>query len=172
MPLDLIYDDPASDVLLDAATGVRRTVLPGGVRLLTETDRSVRSATLGLWLPVGSRDEKPEHAGSTHVLEHLLRIGRQVIISFPNFGHWRVRAELAFRGRMPVTDFMPEPWYDTPNIHHCTIRDFVGLCRDVGAHIEKATALDARGRPMRFAMPWWFWNLIGAQGVFLLRRGR
>ena len=105
------------------------------------------------------------------MLEHLLRIGRQVIISFPNFGHWRVRAELAFRGRMPVTEIMPETWYETPNIHHCTIRDFVGLCRDVGARIEKATALDARGRPMRFSMPWWFWNLIGAQGVFLLRRG-
>jgi len=72
MPLDLSYDDPASDVLLDAATGVRRSILPGGVRLLTQTDRSVRSATIGLWLPVGSRDETPAHAGSTHVLEHLL----------------------------------------------------------------------------------------------------
>lgn len=72
MPLDLSYDDPASDVLLDSATGVRRSILPGGVRLLTQTDRSVRSATIGLWLPVGSRDETPAHAGSTHVLEHLL----------------------------------------------------------------------------------------------------
>jgi predicted Zn-dependent peptidase len=72
MPLDLSYDDPASDVLLEPATGVRRSILPGGVRLLTQTDRSVRSATIGLWLPVGSRDEAPAHAGSTHVLEHLL----------------------------------------------------------------------------------------------------
>jgi len=104
------------------------------------------------------------------VLEHLLRIGRQVIISFPNFGHWRVRSELAFRGRMPVTEIMPDAWWETPNIHHCTIRDFVGLCRLIGARIETATALDARGRPMRFAMPWWVWNLFGAQGVFLLRR--
>src|SRR5690606_18679451 len=72
MPSDLLYDDPASDVLLDAATGVRRSILPGGVRLLTQTDRSVRSASIGLWLPVGSRDEAPAHAGSTHVLEHLL----------------------------------------------------------------------------------------------------
>ena len=106
------------------------------------------------------------------VLEHLLRIGRQVVISFPNFGHWRVRAELAFRGRMPVTEILPEAWYETPNIHHCTIRDFVGLCREVGARIERATALDARGHEMRFSLPWWVWNLIGAQGVFLLRRGR
>lgn len=72
MPADLIYDDPASDLLLDAAAGVRRSVLPGGVRLLTQVDRTVRSASLGLWLSVGSRDELPEHAGSTHVLEHLL----------------------------------------------------------------------------------------------------
>lgn len=72
MPCDLSFDDPASDVLLDAATGVRRSILPGGVRLLTQTDRSVRSATIGLWLPVGSRDETAAHAGSTHVLEHLL----------------------------------------------------------------------------------------------------
>ena len=72
MPVDLSYDDPSSDVLLDPATGVRRSILPGGVRLLTQADRSVRSATIGLWLPVGSRDETPAHAGSTHVLEHLL----------------------------------------------------------------------------------------------------
>ncbi|KMO12850.1 methionine biosynthesis protein MetW [Methylobacterium platani] len=105
------------------------------------------------------------------VLEHLLRIGRHAIVSFPNFGHWRVRSELLLRGRMPVTDTLPDPWYATPNIHHCTIRDFVGLCRMVGARIERASALDASGHPMRFALPWWVWNLVGTQGVFLLRRG-
>jgi methionine biosynthesis protein MetW len=105
------------------------------------------------------------------VLEHLLRIGRRAIVSFPNFGHWRVRSELLLRGRMPVTDILPDPWYETPNIHHCTIRDFVGLCRVVGARIERASALDASGHPMRFALPWWVWNLVGTQGVFLLRRG-
>lgn len=72
MPSDLTFDDSASDVMLDGAAQVRRSILPGGVRLLTQADRSVRSATLGLWLPVGSRDERPEHAGSTHVLEHLM----------------------------------------------------------------------------------------------------
>ena len=72
MPSDLTFDDPASDVMLDGTAQVRRSVIPGGIRLLTQTDRSVRSATLGLWLPVGSRDERPEHAGSTHVLEHLM----------------------------------------------------------------------------------------------------
>ena len=104
------------------------------------------------------------------VLEHLLRIGRRAIVSFPNFGHWSVRLELALRGRMPVTDNMPYSWYDTPNIHFCTIRDFVALCDEVGAEMERAVALNAGGKPMRVVLPWWVWNLFGEQGVFLLTR--
>jgi methionine biosynthesis protein MetW len=104
------------------------------------------------------------------VLEHLLRIGRRAIVSFPNFGHWRVRVDLGLRGRMPVTENMPYSWYDTPNIHFCTIRDFVELCREVGAQMEKAVALNAGGHPMRVTLPWWVWNLLGDQGVFLLKR--
>ncbi|MBL0404659.1 methionine biosynthesis protein MetW [Microvirga aerilata] len=104
------------------------------------------------------------------VLEHLLRIGRRAIVSFPNFGHWRVRFDLGIRGRMPVTENMPYSWYDTPNIHFCTIRDFVELCREVGAQMEKAVALNAAGQPMRMTLPWWAWNLLGDQGVFLLKR--
>jgi len=104
------------------------------------------------------------------VLEHLLRIGRRAIVSFPNFGHWSVRLDLALRGRMPVTGNMPYAWYDTPNIHFCTIRDFMELCRAVGARMEKAVALNAGGRPIRVALPWWVWNLLGEQGVFLLTR--
>ncbi len=104
------------------------------------------------------------------VLEHMLRIGRRAIVSFPNFGHWRVRYEIGVRGRMPVTGNLPHNWYDTPNIHFCTIRDFVRLCRELGAKIEQAHALDARGDPVRVNLPWWVWNLFGQQGVFLLRR--
>jgi methionine biosynthesis protein MetW len=104
------------------------------------------------------------------VLEQLLRIGRRAIVTFPNFGHWRVRTDLAVRGRMPVNENMPYSWYDTPNIHYCTIRDFVALCGEVGAQIERAVALDAGGRPIRVVLPWWVWNLFGEQGVFLLRR--
>jgi methionine biosynthesis protein MetW len=104
------------------------------------------------------------------VLEHLLRIGRRAIVSFPNFGHWSVRLDVVLRGRMPVTKNLPYSWYDTPNIHFCTIRDFVELCREVGAQMEKAVALDAGGRPVRVTLPWWAWNLLGEQGVFLLKR--
>src|SRR6202171_4067336 len=63
-----------------------------------------------------------------HVLDELLRIGKRAIVSFPNFGFWRIRLSLFFRGRMPVTELLHNSWYDTPNIHLCTIRDFVVLC--------------------------------------------
>ena len=105
------------------------------------------------------------------VLEHMLRIGRRAIVSFPNFGHWRIRAHLTLRGRMPVTETLADAWYDTPNIHFCTIRDFVGLVELVNARMEKAVALDLAGRPVRVNAPWWFWNIFGQQAVFLLRRG-
>lgn len=104
------------------------------------------------------------------VLEHMLRVGRRAIVSFPNFGHWRIRGHLLLKGRMPVTDNLPDSWYDTPNIHFCTIRDFVALCDEVGAVKERAVALNASGRAAPNA-PWWFWNLFGAQAVFVLRRG-
>jgi methionine biosynthesis protein MetW len=104
------------------------------------------------------------------VIEHMLRIGRQAVVSFPNFGHWRIRLLLMFGGRMPRTDNLPETWYDTPNIHFCTIKDFHQLTLEVGARIERAVALNAWGTPLRLNAPWWFWNLFGEQAVFLLSR--
>lgn len=105
-----------------------------------------------------------------HVLEQMLRIGRRAIVSFPNFGHWRVRSQLMFRGRMPRTDSLNYSWYDTPNIHLCTIRDFVQLVDEIGASIDRAVALDRNGSKMRVNAPWWAWNLFGEQAVFLLHR--
>jgi methionine biosynthesis protein MetW len=104
------------------------------------------------------------------VLENMLRIGRHAIVSFPNFGHWRIRTQLAFRGRMPVTENLSYAWYDTPNIHFCTIRDFVGLVEVLDARIARAVALDRSGGPVRVNAPWWIWNLFGEQAVFLLER--
>jgi len=80
------------------------------------------------------------------VLEHLLRIGRHAAISLPNFGYWRVRLALLMGGRMPRTQALDYNWYDTPNIHLCTIADFIDLSRQTGATIEKAIALDSDGR--------------------------
>lgn len=104
------------------------------------------------------------------VLEHLLRIGRKAIVSFPNFGHWRVRSDLMFHGRMPVNDYLPYSWYNTPNIHFCTVRDFVNLCAETNATIEKAHGLKANGEGISFDAPWWFWNLFAEQAIFLLSR--
>ncbi|HEY4774102.1 MAG TPA: methionine biosynthesis protein MetW [Xanthobacteraceae bacterium] len=104
------------------------------------------------------------------VIEHMLRIGRHAVVSFPNFGHWKIRLLLLLGGQMPRTDNMSESWYDSPNIHVCTIKDFRALCSAVGAKMEKAVALNAWGKPLRLTAPWWFWNLFGEQAVFLLSR--
>ncbi len=105
------------------------------------------------------------------VLTQMLRIGRRAIVSFPNFGYWRVRLDLLLKGRMPVTAHLDHSWYDTPNIHLCTISDFVALAEELGAHIAGGVALDRKGAPIRLDAPWWVWNLFGAQAVFLLERG-
>ena len=106
------------------------------------------------------------------VLENLLRIGKRAIVSVPNFGHWKIRAQLAFTGRMPVTHSLAYSWYDTPNIHFCTIADFVALAREMRALIDRSVVLDRRGAPLRLNLPTWAWNLLGEQAVFLLHRER
>lgn len=79
------------------------------------------------------------------VLEEMLRIGRECVVTFPNFGNWRCRLDLATRGRMPVSRFMPYHWYDTPNIHFCTVRDFETLCRQRGIRILDRDMVGAGG---------------------------
>ncbi|HVZ07268.1 methionine biosynthesis protein MetW [Rhodopila sp.] len=109
--------------------------------------------------------EKPRE-----VLAQMLRIGTHAVVSFPNFGHWQVRWQLLSSGRMPMTATWDRPWYETPNIHPCTIRDFFALCEQEGYAVETWLAANERGR----RGPWrrfpWLANLFGEQGVFLLRR--
>ena len=81
------------------------------------------------------------------VLEHMLRIGRHAIVSFPNFGHWRIRAQVAFGGHMPLTRNLSYSWYDTPNIHFCTIQDFIAS----GAGDRRAHRARRRARSFRQA---------------------
>lgn len=104
------------------------------------------------------------------VLEQLVRIGRRVVVSFPNFGYWRVRWRLLTSGRMPVTSALPEPWYETPNIHFCTIDDFTALAASMHVAVERAIVLGGDGRPLRFPLGGPLTNLLGEQAVFLLRR--
>jgi methionine biosynthesis protein MetW len=105
-----------------------------------------------------------------HVLEQLLRIGRHAVVSFPNFGHWRIRLHLLTEGRMPVTPNMPESWYETQNIHYCTIKDFLALCATVEAKVERSVALNAYGQRIGLGLPFSWQNLIGEQAVFLLTK--
>jgi methionine biosynthesis protein MetW len=104
------------------------------------------------------------------VLEQLLRIGRRAIVSFPNYGHWLVRARLAFTGRMPVTENLPEAWYVSPNAHLCTIKDFADLCRVTEARVEQAVAFNASGQQLGTWIPLTVHNLMGEKAVFLLTR--
>jgi methionine biosynthesis protein MetW len=103
-----------------------------------------------------------------HVLETLIRIGKRAIVSFPNFGFWRIRLSLLWRGRMPVSELLHNPWYDTPNIHLCTIRDFVALCDEIGVHIERSVTLDRDGRPFALNPRGGLANLLAEQAVFVL----
>ncbi len=104
------------------------------------------------------------------VLNHLVRIGRHAIVSFPNFGYWRVRLSLLLLGRMPVTRRLGYQWYETPNIHFCTISDFTDLCRDLGITIERTLILSSADRLSRLAFLPGAANLLGEQAVFLLHR--
>ncbi|MCF8483195.1 MAG: methionine biosynthesis protein MetW [Rhodospirillum sp.] len=105
------------------------------------------------------------------VLEHLLRVADRAIVSFPNFAHWRGRWHLIARGRMPVSDYLPLQWWDTPNIHFCTLLDFRQLCQDMDIRVEKGLALNEQGHPQWFAADGPLANILAAQGVFLLSKG-
>lgn len=87
-----------------------------------------------------------------HVLSELLRIADRAVVSLPNFGHWRVRWALVTTGRMPETKALPEPWWSTPNIHLCTLRDFTALCEILDLRIETCAAL-IPGKPARMVDP-------------------
>lgn len=103
------------------------------------------------------------------VLQQLVRIGEQAIVSVPNFGYWKNRLQLMLTGRMPVNKTLSYEWYDTPNIHFCTITDFVILAEQLGITIEERVVVDANGQKSRFTGQGVKANLFGQQGVFLLR---
>ena len=80
------------------------------------------------------------------LLKEMMRVGRQGIVTFPNFAHWRNRWHIAFGGQMPVSEALPYKWYDTPNIHLCTLRDFHAFCDELGFEIESSIAVNRYGK--------------------------
>jgi len=101
------------------------------------------------------------------VLREMRRVAPRGVVSLPNFGHWRLRASLLLRGRMPVSRALPHPWYETPNLHLCTLRDFEELVRETGWHAATRVVLDEDGRALtgvaaRAA------NLLGAGAIYAL----
>lgn len=102
------------------------------------------------------------------VLEEMLRIGRQGIVTFPNFAHWSCRLYLGTRGRMPVSRFMPYNWYDTPNIHFCTVKDFEALCEERGIRILARDMVGNTDRKPLLASTWP--NLFAVTAIYLISR--
>ncbi|MEW5862880.1 MAG: methionine biosynthesis protein MetW [Pseudomonadota bacterium] len=94
------------------------------------------------------------------LLREMLRVGREAIVSFPNFGYWKLRLQIAFGGRMPVSPELPYAWYETPNVHHCTLADFEALVARLGLRILERLALTG-GRRVRIAP-----NLFGATALY------
>ncbi len=101
-------------------------------------------------------------------LAEMTRVGRECIVTIPNFGHWRARMHLFFKGRMPVSDLLPYEWYNTPNIHFCTFKDFEILCRDMRLNVmEKSVTAEQHSSSLLQAVnP----NLFGEIGIFRVRK--
>jgi len=102
------------------------------------------------------------------VLEHLLRIGKSSIVSIPNFGYWKVRTSLLFFGRMPETRSLPYKWYDTPNLHMCTIKDFYELCNSRNISMKKIIGINNNKTSLIHNNNIKLKNLFSEVGIFLI----
>lgn len=102
------------------------------------------------------------------LIDEMLRVGRRGIVTFPNFGNWKSRLYLSSKGRMPVSKFMPHAWYDTPNIHFCTVRDFDALCEEKNIRILERTVVDLKhdGSLSMRLLP----NLLGEIAIYHIAR--
>ena len=105
-----------------------------------------------------------------NVIKDLLRVGKKVIVTIPNFGHWKIRVDLLFKGEMPITKNLPYEWYNTPNLHMCTIQDFYNFCNNKGINIFKIISLNGQKTSKITASSLKYKNLISELGIFLLEK--
>ena len=103
------------------------------------------------------------------ILKELIRIGKKAIVSIPNFGYWKVRLSLGINGRMPRTKKLIYNWYDTPNIHLCTILDFINLCNELNIQIEKTITLSSNNNKSFNGLPNKLSNLFSEEAIFLIK---
>ncbi len=103
------------------------------------------------------------------ILKELIRIGKKAIVSIPNFGFWKVRLSLGINGRMPRTKKLIYNWYDTPNIHLCTILDFINLCNELNIQIEKTITLSSDNNKSYNGLPNKLSNLFSEEAIFLIK---
>ena len=104
------------------------------------------------------------------VIRELLRVGKKAIVTIPNFGHWRVRLNLLVKGTMPITESLPNDWYNTPNIHMCTIKDFVKFSKIINFRIFKSLALTNKNVPNINNANLFYKNLFAELGIFLIEK--
>ena len=104
------------------------------------------------------------------VIKELLRVGNKAILTIPNFGHWKVRLNLLFQGTMPVTKTLPNEWYNTPNIHMCTIKDFFKFSKTINFKIFKSLALMNKNVSTINNSNLYFKNLFCELGIFLIEK--
>tara|TARA_B100001093_G_C26561721_1_gene898969 strand:+ start:189 stop:785 length:597 start_codon:yes stop_codon:yes gene_type:complete len=104
------------------------------------------------------------------VIKELLRVGKKAIVTIPNFGHWKVRLNLLIKGAMPITDSLPNEWYNTPNIHMCTIKDFVKFSKIINFKIFKSLALTKKNISNINGSNLFYKNLFAELGVFLIEK--
>ena len=104
------------------------------------------------------------------VIQELLRVGKKAIVTIPNFGHWKVRLNLLIKGTMPITESLPNEWYNTPNIHMCTIKDFVKFSKVIGFKIFKSLALTNKNISNINNYNLFYKNLFAKLGIFLIEK--
>ena len=146
--------------------GVRACIAKGLTVLQGDIDQGLRDYPDGSFDYVVLNQTLQAVKKPDVVLSEILRVGKKGVVGFPNFAYWKMRAYLFTFGRMPKTEFLPFEWYDTPNIHFCSVLDFTEYCAKNGVTIEKTVYLstDRGGRVLRGVRP----NLFAENAVFLL----
>lgn len=177
--LDLGCGDGSLMQLLsgDGHTCVGLEISPDNIQACVEKGLSVIEQNLDLGL-ANFADKSMDMVVMTQTLQavhypdkvllELLRVGREGVVAFPNFANWRCRYYLGFRGRMPVSKFMPYSWYDTPNIHFCTVLDFEQLCRDLGITIVERVVVNEDGDSNWLTES--FPNLLGTTAIYKIKK--